>query len=230
MPDVINSPLNLNKAKSQRLETVYIDANGNWFRGIEDIGFLTGAVTDATALKISDPNQSFIHARFESTSTSGDERAMYLKLILSGGGQFGDVIRAYLDVTSDATTVANADAIHATVNTAAAGSVTGQAQAGRFTLEAPVGAGVLTGTLSSILLETFIGAGVTVPTTAAFIHCSDISGAYMSQFFNAVGCTAGATNAFETDAGVVGGTIKGYIRGLWTDGSQVYLVAYTSHS
>lgn len=232
MPDLVNSPLNLNLAKSQRVETGYIDVNGRWWRTHEDIGFMTGAITDATALKINDPGQSFLHFRFESDSTGGDERGMYLKLLLSGTAQYGDAIRPVTRVTADAVGTASATGIHATLALPedSLGSLTGQGCAGRFTLEAEPCTDSLSGTLSALLVESYIGAGITRRGDESFIRAVDVGAVKMPQFFSAVGCTAGATNAFETDAGAVGGTIKGYIRGLWPDGTQVYLVAYTSHA
>lgn len=231
MPDLVNSPLNINTARSQRVQTGYVDVNSRWWRTHEDIGFMTGAITDDTALKINDPGQSFLHFRFESDSASGDERGMYMKLLLSGTSQYGDAVRAVTRVTADAVGVASATGIHATVVLPADNldSLTGQGCAGRFTLEAEPCTDSMSGTLSAIIVESFIGAGITRRGDESFIRAVDMGDVKMPQFFSGVGCAEGATNAFETDNGIVG-TVHGYIHGLWTDGAQVLLVAYSDHS
>ena len=130
----------------------------------------------------------------KSNATSGDARAIYARLYLNGAGG-GEAIRAY--ATASAASVATGgtmNGLHATASVAVGGTISGQASAVRATFDAAAGAGTIGGTLSSLILDTNIGASVTVPASHAFIRVANLS-------------TGAFTNLMQVPAPAAGGAV-----------------------
>lgn len=81
-----------------------------------------GAGTSGSPATTSTANKSFIEFRTQSTATSGDSRALYLRHDLNGAGVSGEAIRAFSKITAAAATARGA---HISLDVASAGSTSG---------------------------------------------------------------------------------------------------------
>lgn len=104
-------------------------------------------VTTATA------NVKFLRFYLENSATSGDNRGMYLRLLLSGAGGGGEAARIF--TTCNDIAAGTAHGAHISLNFADTGSVTGLGVAMRATLHIPDDAGWAPGTISAIQAEIF---------------------------------------------------------------------------
>ena len=83
---------------------------------------LLGAGTSASPSTTATANKSFIEFRTESTATSGDSRALYLRHSLNGVGISGEAVRAFSKIDAAAGTCRGA---HISLDVASAGSCSG---------------------------------------------------------------------------------------------------------
>jgi hypothetical protein len=100
-------------------------------KGSNGAGFL-GAGTSTARFKKDQANLRFMDFNFENGATSGDNRAMYLRMYHSGAGGGGEALRVFTTVQNVA--AATVHGAHVSLNFASTGTVTGQGIAGRFTL------------------------------------------------------------------------------------------------
>lgn len=101
-------------------------ANGIWFNGLGGAKaanmLFFGAGTSGSPATTATANKSFIEFRTESTATSGDSRALYLRHSLNGAGVNGEAIRAFSKIDAGAATARGA---HISLDVASAGSCSG---------------------------------------------------------------------------------------------------------
>jgi len=83
---------------------------------------LMGIGTSADPATTATANKSFMEFRCESTATSGDSRALYIRFALNGAGVSGESIRSFSKVTAAATNVRGA---HISLDVGTGGSVSG---------------------------------------------------------------------------------------------------------
>ena len=118
-------------------------------------------------------NKKFINWVVRSTATSGDARAEYLRLYITGAGGGGEALRAFTTVNDVAG--GSAHGVHASLNFGTSGTITGQGIAGRNTLHLP---------------NTALASNVTLAAVQAEIwsdgSASDPGGSTILSFFRAV--------------------------------------------
>ena len=107
-------------------------AAANTDGGVIKAGTSTSPVTEDTA------NMKFMSFYFDDGATSGDARAIYNRLYITGAGGGGESLRTFTTVNNVAG--ATAHGAHISLSFGASGSVTGQGIAGRNTIHVPDGA------------------------------------------------------------------------------------------
>lgn len=112
------------------------------------MGSGTAALPATTAVA----GKNFLEFRTESTATSGDSRAMYLRHYLAGAGASGDALRAFATIEAAIDTASGA---HISTNFGASGSVSGLAAAARTTLHVPNSALAAAGTYTALQGEIY---------------------------------------------------------------------------
>ena len=127
-----------------------VQTNAN---GITSDTPLVLAGNSTTRLKTSSANTKFLQYYFENTATSGDNRAMYLRLYLSGAGSGGEAARIFTTINDVAGGTAHG--AHISLNFGSTGELTGLGVAVRGTLHVPDDAGWTGGTLSAIQAEIY---------------------------------------------------------------------------
>lgn len=103
----------------------------------------------------------FLSFYLENTATSGDNRAMYLRLYTSGAGGGGDALRVFHTVNNVA--AATAHGAHISLNFGTTGTVTGQGIAMRATLHMPSTALASNVTMSAVQAEIYSDAATSDP-------------------------------------------------------------------
>jgi hypothetical protein len=126
---------------------------------------------------------------------TGDTRAAYIAVLQKTAAGSGDAGR-FLHRVMASIAAANAHGIHATVAFDDHGTVTGQAAAGRFTLESTAHTQTLTGTLSPLIVESFLGADTTLPARTAFIRAVNLTAVVIPYLFRLP--TAASTGILAT--------------------------------
>lgn len=96
---------------------------------------LMGIGTSTERAKTDVADSKFFSFYVENTATSGDNRAMYLRLYHSGAGGGGEALRVFTTVQNVA--AATAHGAHISLNFGSTGTVTGQGIAVRGTLHLP---------------------------------------------------------------------------------------------
>ncbi len=114
-------------------------------------GGLIKAGTSASKVTTATANMKFLSFYLENTATSGDNRAMYLRLYLGGAGGGGEAARIFTTVNNVA--AGTAHGAHISLNFGATGTVTGQGIAMRGTLHCPDGN--LAGTTAAVQAEIY---------------------------------------------------------------------------
>ena len=140
-----------------------------------------GTATYPFVMKASE-NADMVNFRGAAYAGSGyDTRVINARLYFNAAGG-GDVIRAYAFCnTTSVATGGTMTGIHATASIAASSSISGQATAGRFTLEAAAATRSLSGTLSALIVDSNIGANNTLPATHAFVRFADVGSVALSN-------------------------------------------------
>jgi hypothetical protein len=147
-----------------------------------------------------------------SNSGTGDYRAFYGKINLTGAGGSGDAVRGYAVTTAAATACRGA---HLTAEVGAAGSVTGLIAGA--TLQCTTVSGLTlagTGSYYAANLVADLGSALGSVTDAAFIGCSDLQSNKMPYFASidssATGCVVSTNPA--TAAGGIKVKVAGAVR------------------
>jgi len=141
--------------------------------------FGSGSATSPTPINTA--NSNGIGLWLKSSAATGDARAIYARMYLNGATG-GEAIRAFATAsTTNVATGGTMNGIHATASINAASSISGAANAGRFTLGAAAESRTLSGALSSIQLDSDIGAGNTLPTVHGFLRVTDSGSVRLSN-------------------------------------------------
>ena len=111
------------------------------------------AGTSSVPITTSAANIKFLQYYLETTATSGDNRAMYLRLYLSGAGAGGEAARIFTTINDVA--CGTAHGAHISLNFADSGELSGLGVASRNTLHIPDDAGWTGGNLSPLMAEIY---------------------------------------------------------------------------
>lgn len=122
---------------------------GNNFGSAE----IMSAGSSSNRVKSGDANVKFFEFRVESSATSGDNRAIYNRLYLTGAGGGGESLRSFTTVEDVA--AGTAHGAHLSLNFGDSGSVTGLGVAGRNTLHIPDDASWAPGTVAALQAEIY---------------------------------------------------------------------------
>lgn len=168
---------------------------------VRTAALLHGSGTSSAPTSTATANKNFLGYWVKSTATSGDARAMYVRLYLGAAGS-GEAVRAY--ATADAANVATGgtvNGIHASLSMNASASISGQGFAGRFTFDAAADTRTLNGNCAPVLIESNIAAGNTVPATMAHIRVTDTGAVPIKKLLRLpTVASAGLLAAHITDA------------------------------
>jgi hypothetical protein len=159
----------------------------------------------------------------KTSAASGDFRGIYARAYFNGATG-GEAVRAY--ATTTATGVAaggTVNGIHASLSMNASSSIAGQGFAGRFTLDAAADTRTLNPACASILIESNIATGNTVPAATALIRVAEIGAVAVKKLFKLpTVASAGLLAAHTTDA------ITHSIRCVDDAGTVFYIMATTT--
>lgn len=110
----------------------------------------------------------------KTSAASGDFRGIYSRAYFNGATG-GEAVRAYATATAaNVATGGTVNGIHASLSLNASASISGQGFAGRFTLDAAADTRTLNPACASILVESNIATGNTVPAATALIRVAEI--------------------------------------------------------
>lgn len=152
-------------------------------------------------------NMKFIEIRVDNGATSGDNRAMYLRLYLTGAGGGGEALRAF--TTCENVACGTAHGAHLSLNFGATGSITGLGVAARCTLHVP-NAAMSGGTYAALQAEIWNDgassdiSGVTKSSFIRVINGGDATGQAVVDdsvnFLELAGFTAGSGHMFAAQS------------------------------
>lgn len=180
-----------------------------WYKGtpnatyggtVRTAALLHGSGTSAAPTSTSTAGKNFLGYWVKSTATSGDARAMYLRLYLTGASG-GEALRAFATAQGTVAVGGTINGIHATLSQDASAAVSGAGNAIRATLAAAADTRTLSGTLAAIQVDSDIAAGNTVPANAAFIRVTDSGAVALGRLLNipaASNSTIFATHTTQT--------------------------------
>jgi len=132
------------------------------------------AGTSSVPITTSAANIKFLQYYLETTATSGDNRAMYLRLYLSGAGAGGEAARIFTTIND--VTCGTAHGAHISLNFADSGELSGLGVASRNTLHIPDDAGWTGGNLSPLMAEIYSDGAASDPdgvTNLSYIQISN---------------------------------------------------------
>ena len=132
------------------------------------------AGTSSVPITTSAANIKFLQYYLETTATSGDNRAMYLRLYLSGAGAGGEAARIFTTINDVA--CGTAHGAHISLNFADSGELSGLGVASRNTLHIPDDAGWTGGNLSPLMAEIYSDGAASDPdgvTNLSYIQISN---------------------------------------------------------
>jgi len=157
-------------------------------------GVLIGGGEEANPIVVSAADKRFISLFTKSEATSGDSRGIYWQHFLSAAGQMGECARFVGRVTVAG--VVGANGVHSTarIDAAATTGITGLSCGVRATLEAEAASRSLTGTLCALQVDSYVGAGNTLPATTSFVRVSDEGAVSLAYLFEiaTTGCLKGS--------------------------------------
>jgi len=172
-------------------------------------GFISGTATDPiTVTTAGNIDQAYA----TTTAASGDTRLAYARLTFAGAGA-GETTRVFSVVTAAQGAGQTTNGSHVSLSVNTGGSISGAANALRATLglAASVTPG---GTIAAIQADSDVGAGATLPATAAWIRFTNSgAGTGLSNLFNLPAAMVPAKSA-----AAVTHTIK-----IIVDGTPYYL-------
>jgi hypothetical protein len=159
----------------------------------------------------------------KSSAASGDFRGAYIRTYYNGATG-GEAVRAYATATAAGVAAGGTvNGIHASLSLAASASIAGQGFAGRFTLDAAADTRTLNPACASLLVESNIATGNTVPAAAALIRVAEIGAVAVKKLFRLpTVASAGLLAAHTTDA------ITHSIRCVDDAGTVFYIMATTT--
>jgi len=164
-----------------------------------------------------------IRARTDATS-GNDARVLYARMHHYGAGG-GEAIRAYSFAnTTNVATGGTLNGLHASVSIATSSSISGAANAGRFTLEAAAASRTLGGALSAIQVDSNVGTGNTMPTIHGFLRFTNTGAVALS---NLMVLPAAPANGSIFAAHVTDGMTHS-IRVIDSAGTAYYVMATTT--
>ena len=141
-------------------------------QGKGNTGKIFGSGSSTVPTPMNAANSNAIGLWLKSSAATGDARVMYARLYLNGAGG-GEAVRAYATATTtDVATGGTMNGIHASASINTSSSISGAANAGRFTLGAAAASRTLGGTLAALQLDSDIGTGNTL-STASFMRVTD---------------------------------------------------------
>lgn len=143
-------------------------------------GFIGGTATNPIVVTTADNiNESYA----TTSAASGDTRLSYNKLTFAGAGA-GETLRAFSVVTAAQGAGQTTNGAHISLSVNTGGSISGAGNALRATLG--LAAGVSSGgTVAAIQADSDVGAGATLPATAAWIRFTNSgAGTGLSNLFN----------------------------------------------
>jgi len=173
-------------------------------------GFIGGTATDPIVVTTADNiNESYA----TTSAASGDTRLSYNRLTFAGAGA-GETLRAFSVVTAAQGAGQTTNGAHISMSVNTGGSISGAGNALRATLG--LAAGVSSGgTVAAIQADSDVGAGATLPATAAWIRFTNSgAGTGLSNLFNLPAAMVPAKSA-----AAVTHTIK-----IIVDGTPYYLM------
>jgi hypothetical protein len=182
---------------------------------------LIGAGTAAAPYTSSLAGKNFLGFWTKSTATSGDSRGLYLRHYISGAGGAGDACRIFATATAAVSASGSMTGAHITAAVATGGSIGGQATAVRATFQADTGT-TPGGTLSSLICESYVASGVSLPTSHAFIRFVDTGTVAFTRLFSVPNVASGGLFAAHTTQ-----TMTHSLR-IRTEGGTVYYLMCTN--
>lgn len=172
--------------------------------------------TDATAYTAA---KSLVNIRGTNSGT-GDFRAVYGKIILSGAGGSGDALRGYASTTAAASALRGA---HLTAEVGTAGSVSGCAYGATIQLTTVSGLTLSGGTVACLELVSDLSSSISGVTKQSFIRLAELQSSKVGFFLeipaSVTGCMTGTT------ADTAAGTLK-----VDHNGTTKYIQLYSSVS
>lgn len=153
-------------------------SRGNRYAKILGVGTSTAPVNYGETA-----NLNGIGLWLKTTAATGDFRGIYARSYFAGATG-GEAVRAY--ATTTATGVAaggTVNGIHASLSMNASSSIAGQGFAGRFTLDAAADTRTLNPAIASLMVESNIAAGNTVPAATALIRVAEIGAVKVGKLF-----------------------------------------------
>lgn len=137
----------------------------------------------------------------KTSAASGDFRGAYIRAYFNGATG-GEAVRAYATTTAaNVATGGTVNGIHASLSMNASSSISGQGFAGRFTLGAAADTRTLNANVASLLVESDIATGNTVPAGAALIRVAEIGAVPVKKLLRLpTVASAGMLAAHTTDA------------------------------
>lgn len=148
--------------------------NHSGANGITPARPLVLAGTSSARIISSAANLKFLQYYLESTALSGDNRAMYLRLYLSGAGAGGEAARIFTTINDVA--CGTAHGAHISLSFASSGSLTGLGVALRATLHIPDAAAWTSGTIAAIMAEIYSDGAASDPdglTELSYLRCNN---------------------------------------------------------
>lgn len=150
-------------------------------QGKGNTGKIFGSGSASSPTPMNAVNSNGIGLWLKSSAASGDARAIYARLYLNGATG-GEAVRAFATATTtDVATGGTMNGIHATAYVNTSSSISGAANAGRFTLGAAAASRTLSGALSSLQLDSDVGTGNTLPTIHGFLRVTDSGAVRLSN-------------------------------------------------
>lgn len=126
---------------------------------------------------------NFMALFVDSGATTGDSRALYIRHDFTSTGS-GEAARFKAQVTAaGAAAGGTINGSHISLQIGAAGTISGQANAARFTLEADAASKTLDANVSVITVESMLGTGITAHGTNSFIRVVDLTAQTVKNLF-----------------------------------------------
>jgi hypothetical protein len=167
---------------------------------------------------------------FTSSTTSGDSRASYNKLFVTGAGGSGEAVRAYALATKAAGTL---HGVHATAEVNAGTGVTGEAAGVRATVASATGLTLSGGTYAPLRLDSSLKSALGA-TKLSWVYMEDLETNKIPLFMNMpvvdtdamfVAAGTGANSAAVSTGGVAAKVLKCNI-----NGTDYWLPLFSSNS
>jgi hypothetical protein len=163
---------------------------------------ILGAGTSGAPISFGETaNLNGIGLWLKSSAGSGDFRGAYIRAYFNGATG-GEAVRAYATATAAGVAAGGTvNGIHASLSLNASASVSGQGFAGRFTLDAAADTRTLNPNLASLMVESNIATGNTVPAATALIRVAEIGAVAVKKLLRLpTVASAGMLAAHTTDA------------------------------